>query len=65
MFLVSAINATINSLNTAVNALTNGFTAGMVAIELMTALAIGSIVSVFVVEKLVDRTNHNAAKPAQ
>jgi len=65
MFLISAVNATINSLNTAVNALTNGFTAGMVAIELMTALAIGSIVSVFVVEKLVDRTNHNSAKPVQ
>jgi len=65
MFLVSAINATIQNLNTAINALTNGFTAGMVSIELMTALAIGSIVSVFVVEKLVDRTNHNGAKPAQ
>ena len=65
MFLVSTINATIQNLNTAINALTNGFTAGMVSIELMTALAIGSIVSVFVVEKLVDRTNHNSAKPAQ
>jgi len=65
MFLVSAINATIQNLNTAINALTNGFTAGMVSIELMTALAIGSIVSVFVVEKLVDRTNHNSAKPVQ
>jgi len=58
MFLVSTANSTIS-------AMSNAFSSGIVAIEYMTAMAIASIIGVYIVEKLVDRSNHNSVKHAQ